>query len=153
MQHFIRFFSSLVRFLELLGPLADLGIRLWVANVFWKSGLTKIASWESTLYLFEYEYQVPLLSPAMAAYLGTAAELTLPVFLALGLGGRWAAAALFLFNIVAVVSYPSLNPAGILQHQLWGLMLLIPLFYGPGKISLDYFIRRKCMGDNAARLR
>ena len=42
-------------------PVLLLFCRLWVAYVFFNSGLTKIATWDSTLYLFEYEYQVPLL--------------------------------------------------------------------------------------------
>jgi putative oxidoreductase len=130
------------RALEALAPAADLLVRLWVAQVFFQSGLTKLQSWQVTVQLFTYEYQVPYLAPETAAFLGTAAELVLPVFLALGLAGRAAAAALFVFNIVAVISYPALNAAGIHEHQLWGLMLLIPLLHGPGKLSLDYAIER-----------
>lgn len=132
-----------IRGLEFLSPALDLLIRLWVANVFWKSGLTKIQSWDSTVMLFTYEYQVPLLSPATAAALGTATELFFPVLLALGLGTRFAAAVLFAFNIVAVISYPDLGEVGIKDHQYWGLLLLVPLLHGPGKLSIDHFIRRK----------
>ncbi len=135
--------APVVRALELLQPLFVLGVRLYVANVFFKSGLTKIANMDSTILLFTYEYQVPLLSPTLAAYLGTAAELVLPVLLVLGLGGRFAAAALFAFNIVAVISYPDLNEVGLMQHQYWGVLLLIPLLYGPGKLSIDHFIQRR----------
>ena len=137
----------IIKGLEYLGPLVLLGIRLYVANVFWRSGVNKIQSWDTTLFLFEHEYQVPLLSPQIAAYLGTGAELFFPVLLAIGLGGRFAAISLFIFNIIAVISYPSLNEAGIAQHQLWGLMLLLPICYGPGKISIDHFIRKKYLGD------
>ena len=135
--------TPVVRTLEWLQPAFVLAVRLYVASVFFKSGLTKIASMDSTILLFTHEYQVPLLSPELAAYLGTAAELVLPVMLALGLGGRLAAAALFVFNIVAVISYPELNEVGVMQHQYWGVLLLIPLFYGPGKLSIDYLIRRR----------
>ncbi|HEU0204348.1 MAG TPA: DoxX family protein, partial [Burkholderiaceae bacterium] len=72
--------------LNFLAPVIDLTVRLWVAAVFFKSGLTKIQSWDTTLLLFENEYQVPFLSPETAALLGTGAELVLPVLLALGLG-------------------------------------------------------------------
>lgn len=129
--------------LDWLSPLSILGIRLWVAWVFFRSGLTKINSWDSTLYLFEYEYAVPLLSPELAAYLGTAAELSLPILLALGLAGRFGAIALFVFNIVAVISYPDLNLAGIRDHQVWGIMLLVPLLQGPGKLSIDHLLCQK----------
>ncbi len=144
----------IIRGLEFLSPLGLLGIRLWVANVFWKAGLTKIAVTgefpfiglgPSTLLLFEHEYSVPLIDFKTAAYLGTATELLFPIFLAIGLGGRFAAFGLFIFNIVAVISYPGLNEAGVQQHQLWGLMLALLVFYGPGKISIDHFIRRKYM--------
>lgn len=50
-------------------PLLLLFCRLWVAWVFFNSGLTKIASWDSTLYLFELEYQVPILPWELAAYM------------------------------------------------------------------------------------
>jgi putative oxidoreductase len=93
--------------LTALAPAADLLLRLWVANVFFKSRLTKIASMDTTIMLFTYEYQVPLLPPVVAAYLGTAIELVIPVFLALGLGTRLAALVLIAFNIMAVVSYPA----------------------------------------------
>jgi putative oxidoreductase len=123
-----------------LTPVCDMIIRQWVAKVFFMSGLTKIQSFDSTILLFQYEYSVPLLSPTMAAYLGTAAELTLPVFVALGPAERLSAVALFLFNIVAVISYPALNDAGVQQHQVWGIMLLVTICHGPGKLSLDHLI-------------
>jgi putative oxidoreductase len=129
--------------LDILAPLADLALRLWVANVFFKSGLTKIANLDSTVLLFTHEYQVPLLSPEIAAYLGTFTELFFPVLLAIGLGGRLAAGVLFLFNIVAVISYPDLGPAGLEQHQVWGLMLAVTLLHGPGKLSVDHWLAGK----------
>ena len=126
-----------------LAPVLDLAIRIWVGMVFFQSGLTKILSWDTTLSLFENEYAVPLLPPQLAAYMGTAAELVLPIFLVLGLGGRLSAAALFVFNIIAVVSYPDLGEVGLKDHQYWGLLLLVALLHGPGKISVDHFLRRR----------
>lgn len=123
-------------------PFVDLLVRLWVANVFFKSGLTKISNWESTLSLFENEYQVPLLSPELAAYFGTAAELSLPILLALGLGTRFAAVALFVFNVVAVVSYPDLSPAGLNEHIYWGMLMLVTIVHGGGKVAIDHWIER-----------
>jgi putative oxidoreductase len=129
-----------------IAPILDLAIRLWVAAAFFQSGLAKIQSWETTLALFENEYSVPLLPPALAAYLGTATELLVPVLLVIGLGGRFAAAVLFVFNIVAVVSYGDLSEAGLMQHQIWGLLLLVTLLHGPGKLSIDHLIRRRLLG-------
>lgn len=127
-------------------PLLLLFCRLWVAWVFFNSGLTKIATWDSTLYLFEYEYQVPILPWQLAAYMGTAAELILPVFIALGLLTRPMAAVLFVFNIIAVVSYPVLWEQGFFDHQLWGLMILIVIVWGPGPLSVDKVVRNKLLG-------
>lgn len=128
--------------LNFLAPLLDLAIRLYVANVFWKSGLTKIANWESTVYLFTYEYQVPLLPPEVAAWLGTGIELALPPLLAIGFATRWVAIALLAFNVMAVISYPDLNPVGLKDHFYWGVMLAVTVFHGPGRLSVDYLLER-----------
>ncbi len=124
-------------------PVLLLFCRLWVAYVFFNSGLTKITTWDSTLYLFEYEYQVPLLPWQLAAYLGTAAELTLPIFVALGLLTRPMAAILFVFNIIAVVSYPLLWERGFYDHQLWGLMILMIVVWGAGPFSIDRLLKNR----------
>ena len=70
-----------------LQSLALLAARLYVAQVFFLSGLTKLRDWSSTLALFHDIYQVPLLPPALAAYLGTGGELVLPVLLRLDWSG------------------------------------------------------------------
>lgn len=137
--------KAAVSMLETLSPLVDVAIRVLIALVFFKSGLTKIASWDTTLSLFENEYAVPFLPPELAAYLGTAVELGMPVFLVFGLGTRLAALVLFVFNIIAVISYPDLGEVGLHDHQYWGLFLLVTLLHGPGKLSLDHLIRR-CFG-------
>ncbi len=128
--------------LNALAPLFDAALRLYVAWVFFRSGLVKIQSWDATLYLFENDFEVPFLPPELAAYLGTAAELSLPLFLALGLGTRFFALALFAFNAVAVISYPELSPAGQKDHLLWGALMLVTIFHGPGRFSLDAWLCR-----------
>jgi len=126
-----------------LSPLFALYIRFIIAQAFFMSGLTKIKSWSSTLDLFRYEYSVPLLSPEIAAYLATTAELTLPVLFLLGILSRPVALVLFLFNIVAAISYPDISPAGVIQHQMWGMMILVIFFYGAGKLALEDFLIKK----------
>lgn len=137
-----KLYDLMLKVLDFFSPLANLAIRLYVANVFWVSGQTKIASWDSTLALFENEYAVPFLPPEIAAYMGTGVELGMPVFLALGLGTRFAGIVLFVFNIIAVISYPDLGEVGIKDHTHWGLLLLVPVFYGAGKLSSDHWIRK-----------
>jgi len=136
--------AAAARIDRLQSPFA-LIVRLYLAKVFFASGLTKIQDWSITLALFRNEYHVPLLPPAVAAALGTTAELALPVFIALGLGTRFAAVALFAFNIVAATSYPDLSDAGLKDHILWGALMLVLFVYGPGRLALD----RRIGGDRS----
>lgn len=142
---FISGYCWFVKILNFLTPAGDLFIRYWVAMAFFNSGLTKIHTWSSTLALFQYEYQVPILSPETAAYLGTATELIVPIFLLLGLGGRIPGFILFIFNIVAVYSYRHIlfsdaGAAGLEDHMYWGILLAVNVLHGSGKLSLDHMI-------------
>ncbi|WP_343626326.1 DoxX family protein [Roseateles puraquae] len=123
--------------------LALLGARLYVAQVFFLSGLTKLRDWSSTLALFNDVYQVPLLPPALAAYMGTAGELALPVLLVVGLASRFAGAGLFVVNLMAALSLSAddFSPAAQAQHSLWGVLALVILLFGAGRWSADRFIR------------
>ena len=135
----------LARQLDTLQPLFALATRLWVAWQFLKSGLLKVQDWESTLFLFQEEYRVPLLSPQFAALAGTAGELVFPILLGLGLFGRLGALGLSAVNVLAVVSYAHVLlasgfEAALGQHILWGFMLLVVAIYGPGSLSADGLI-------------
>lgn len=124
--------------LALAQDLLLLAARLYVAKAFFLAGLTKLRDWDITLALFQDEYHVPLLPPEVAAVAGTAGELVLPLLLVLGLGGRAAAAGLTLVNGVAVLSLAEVAPAALLQHQLWGALLVVLWFWGPGRLSADH---------------
>lgn len=126
--------------LEQAQPLAQLAARLYVAQAFFASGLTKIRDWDTTLALFMDEYHVPLLPANVAAVMGTAGELVLPVLLALGLAGRFAAAGLFVINAVAVVSLMDIAGPALQQHVFWGSLLTGLVLWGPGRWSLDRFV-------------
>ena len=139
------------RALDFASPAVDLVVRVLVGSVFFQSGLTKIMSWSSTLSLFENEYAVPLLPPHLAALLGTGVELVFPVLLVLGLGTRFAAFVLFVFNIIAVMSYPDLGEVGLKDHQTWGLLLLVTLLHGPGALSLDRLLGSRLFGAGYGR--
>lgn len=125
-----------------LQSLALLAARVYVAQVFFLSGLTKLRDWSSTLALFNDIYQVPLLPPALAAYMGTAGELVLPVLLVLGLGGRFAAVGLFVVNLMAVLSLSAddLSPAAVAQHSLWGVLAVAIALWGAGRWSVDRWL-------------
>jgi len=134
-----------IKGLDFLSPAVDLAARLWLADVFWKSGLTKIASWQTTQMLFNFEYHVPLLPPNVAAVLATSVELGGSVLLAFGLASRFGTAALFILNFTAAISYPELSESGLRDHIFWGILLTLFLFHGPGKLSIDHWLRRKLM--------
>ena len=135
-----RLYATFASLLDKSQPLFALAMRLYVAKVFIVSGWLKFSRWDSTLALFQNEYHVPVLSPHVAAITGTMAELGLPILLILGIGTRAAALALFVFNIIAVISYPGLSDAGLKDHYLWGALMLVIAFYGPGKLSVDQWL-------------
>lgn len=123
--------------LAALQPPAALLARVYVAQVFFMSGLTKLRDWDITLALFADEYHVPLLPTPVAAAMGTAGELVLPVLLVLGLGGRFAALGLSVVNAVAVISLADIAPAALQQHITWGVLLAGLAVFGTGTWSGD----------------
>jgi putative oxidoreductase len=116
---------------------AALLARLYVAQAFFLSGLTKIRDWDITLLLFTEEYSVPLLPPEVAAVMGTGGELVLPLLLVFGLAGRFAALGLSVVNVVAVLSLAEIAPAALQQHITWGVLLAALVLYGLGKWTID----------------
>lgn len=131
--------------LEYLRPVADLIARLYIARVFFLSGLSKIQDWETTIYLFREEYHVPLLPPEFAAVSGTVGELIFSVLLALGLFTPISAFVLFILNIVAFASYYHAlieAPAAWHDHLEWGIVLALLMTVKSGCLSIDGFIRR-----------
>ncbi len=135
--------DALDRLMSTLQSPAALLARLFVAQVFFASGLTKLRDWDITLSLFTDEYKVPLLSAEVAAWLGTAGELGLPVLLVVGLGGRFAALGLSVVNVVAVVSLAEIAPAALQQHVTWGVLLAGLAIFGSGRWSLDTWLPAK----------
>ena len=136
-----------------LKPVMLLGFRLYVAYVFFKSGLTKVDDsfrvTSSTIELFQYEY-MPYLSEGLAsvgAYLATYAELALPAFLLIGFLTRPAALGLFVLNAVAAYYIVSVaddfSAAGQWQHITWGVMLAVIFAFGPGGLSIDKILSNK----------
>lgn len=135
--------TQLIHFLSApsnwLQSIALLAARLWMAKVFFMSGLTKIKSWDNTLMLFEYEYAVPVLPADIAAYMATSAELILPVLLVLGLLTPFAAAGLMVVTLVIeLLVYP-----GTTEHYYWMLLLAVIITHGSGKLGLDHRVFRQ----------
>ncbi|SCK37436.1 putative oxidoreductase [Variovorax sp. HW608] len=122
--------------------LLALPLRLAVATVFWNSGMTKLANWDTAVALFTEEYRVPLLAPELAAYMAASIELSTPVLLVLGLLTRPAAFVLLgMTTVIEVFVYPQAWPT----HIQWAAMLLVLLCRGAGAWSLDHLLWRRWM--------
>ncbi len=118
-------------------------LRLALATVFWNSAMAKLANWESALYLFREDYNVPLIPAEPAAYVAVSIELVAPVLLMLGLATRPVALVLLgMTTLIQVFVYPQAWPT----HIQWAAMLLVLLARGPGKLSIDWLIRRRVLG-------
>jgi putative oxidoreductase len=113
--------------------------RFSIGSVFWQAGLTKIASWQTTIVLFQNEYKVPLLSPELAAYMATTVELTCPVLLVLGLAARLATLPMLAQTLVIEAF---VYPENWIEHLTWASMLLLILTRGGGAISIDHWLAR-----------
>jgi len=128
-------------------PLLYLTIRLYMAEIFFRSGWLKFKNfrngdWGSTVYLFQDIHPIPGVPANIAAVAGTTGELVLSGLLTLGLFGRVAAAGMIAMTLViqfiVPASYEIANP----EHYYWILLLAVILIKGPGVISADYFLCR-----------
>jgi putative oxidoreductase len=120
-------------------------LRIAVATVFWDSAMAHLANWQTTLELFETEYALPFMPAHPSAYLAVAIELSTPSLLVLGLLTRPAAAILLgMTAVIEVFVYPQAWPT----HIQWAAMLLVLLCRGPGKSSVDWFIRCRLLGGD-----
>jgi len=135
----VRSYLNIVFFLEkFIGPVLFLFIRIWMGQIFWYSGLSKIQTWDTTLLLFQNEYKVPFLPSDFAAYLTAGTELTCPVLLVIGLASRLAVIPMLIMTAVIQGTYQCSN-----EHLYWAMLLGLILCYGPGKLSIDFLFRRR----------
>jgi putative oxidoreductase len=119
--------------------LLQLMFRVAIAAVFWSSGLTKIASWASTIALFQDEYRVPLLPPEIAAAMSATFELSCSVLIVVGLATRLATLPLLgMTLVIEVFVYPEYWA----MHLMWASVLLFLLTKGPGALSFDHYVLR-----------
>ncbi len=114
--------------------------RLIPASIFWASGQTKVDGWriaDSTWFLFQNDYALPLIPPAAAAVMATVAEHLFPVLLVLGLFTRLSALALLgMTAVIQVFVYPD----AWATHGLWAACFLAVISQGPGRVSLDHWL-------------
>lgn len=123
--------------------LIALSARMFPAAVFWQSGQTKVAGWHvkpSAIALFQADYQLPLIDPAIAAHVSAVAEHLFPLMLVIGLASRFSALALLVMTtVIEVFVYPDAWPI----HGVWATCFLIVIARGPGLLSLDHLIERR----------
>lgn len=118
-------------------PILDLGVRLWIGQVFFISALLKVANWNNALYLAEYEYPVSWLDPVAAAWLGAGVELIGGMLLMIGLATRGAAFAMAALALVIQFNYLALD-----THLFWAMLLGWYVVMGAGALSLDAMLTR-----------
>lgn len=131
--------TAIAAFKSLPNDLLSYLARIGIGTTFFRSGMLKLDGWAdgNTLTLFREEYRLPLIPPEIAAYLATAAELTLPLLLFAGIATRFAALALlFMTLVIEVFVYPNAFDT----HGVWAVSLLFLMKYGAGTFSLDSVI-------------
>jgi putative oxidoreductase len=143
-----------MNFTRLESPVRDLALlalRFALAVPFWRSGLTK---WEGFLelsasarYLFAEEFrlhvfgnEIPYPFPGLMAHLSGIAEIGLPILLVLGLGTRYAAAALLAMTGIIQLTVPD---GWANFHLPWAAMALALVVFGAGRASLDQVLARR----------
>lgn len=132
--------------------------RFSIAAVFWKSGQTKIEGLaidivngtftlglprlsDNAVFLFKEEYKLPLLPPELGATMAALGEHILPVFILLGLATRLSALGLLgMTLVIQLFVYPDAYPT----HGTWAAVLLYLMAHGPGKLSIDAWIAKRC---------
>src|ERR1700730_6728150 len=121
----------------LVWPKIDLLIRLWLAKIFFVSGVLKLTHWQSALELAVHEYPVRFLSPVAAAYVGVSIEVLSPVLLALGFMTRYAAATMLGLSLVIQFAYKPFD-----SQLFWAALFGWYVVCGAGPISIDNLLRR-----------
>lgn len=134
--------SAITRLNQALTAIPDalvaLMLRVFPALVFWQSGQTKVEGFwikDSTWFLFEHEYALPIIPYQAAAVMATVAEHLLPVLLILGLFTRLSALGLVAMTaVIQIFVYPD----AWMTHGLWAATLLAVVARGPGRWSVDH---------------
>jgi putative oxidoreductase len=121
------------------GDVIAITARIGIAATFFRSGLLKLDGWSNgnTLALFTDEYKLPVIPPEVAAYLATAAELSMPVLIVAGFFTRFAALALLCMTLVIEIF---VYPNAFDTHGVWAAALLYLMKYGAGFLSLDNLV-------------
>jgi NADH dehydrogenase/putative oxidoreductase len=138
------FFVQIVQ--KLVWPKVELVIRLWLAKIFFVSGVLKLTSWQTALDLAAHEYPVSWMSPLTAAYTGVSIEVLGGVLLAAGFMTRYAAVPMLILSLVIQVFYLPFD-----SQLFWAALLGWYAIMGAGPLSVDRLLRRG-LADSALPL-
>lgn len=129
--------------------LPNLAIRFLLAYEFWEAGVKKLhgENWFAGIQE-QFPFPFSIIPTDISWQLATWTELIGPAMLVLGLGTRFAGASLVILTIVAWASVHAGNGYNVCdngyQLPLMYLVLFLPLlFQGAGKLSADYWIRKR----------
>lgn len=129
--------------------------RLSLASVFWLAGQTKVEGFrlniisgefslglpkisDTTYFLFENEYALPIIPFQLAAIMAATAEHLFPVLLIIGLFTRFAALSLtIMILVIQFFVYPNAYATHLTWLTIGGLLML----KGAGLFSLDARIK------------
>lgn len=121
----------------------DVAMRVGIAMVFWQSARTKVEGVltlkQSTFFLFQYEYALPIVPHEIAAYMATYAEHFFPILIVFGFAARFGAAVLLMMTLVIQIF---VYPGAWATHLLWASLLLYIVARGAGVLSVDHLIKR-----------
>ncbi len=132
------FCAKTTEFLDKIKPVVNFIVRLYLASTFLFLGLDKIQNWDTTLFLFQNDYQIPLVSHSIATVLAIAIQIACPVMLVLGYGTRFAALILFVTTLMSNFFYQQ-----YVEYNYWMLVLAMLMCYGADKFSLDCYMLGK----------
>ncbi len=134
-----RLLAALPKVESLGGSALQLLFRLWMAKIFWDSGMQKIGGWGTTVALFKDLYQVPVLPPEVAAYLAVSVELAAPVLLLFGIATRFAA--IPMLGMALTIQFLVTDFYRV-EHYYWMMLLISLIVRGPGLVSVDHWVRK-----------
>ena len=140
---------GLARLDGLGGWLGLLGLRVLLAYEFWQSGVEKFRgdNWFGEIQS-QFPFPFSVVPVEVSWFLSTWTELIGPVMLVLGLGTRFWAFSLVILDVVAWQAVHAAHGYNVCDNgfklPLMYLTMLIPLVLsGPGKLSLDNWIRQR----------
>lgn len=139
----LQLYSKIIKLSDItLWPILNLTIRLYMANIFFKSGWLRFqdylnGTWENQIIAFTEYHPTPGLSPEVAAVMGTGGEVILPILLAFGLFTRVGAAGLLVMTLVIQFGVPAEYELYNIEHYYWMMLLAVPMLRGGNLLSID----------------